>query len=69
MLLSRLGRLCVVLPLVRRFSAVIGPKLDPSFFASHYRVGAGIPFEAKQVLCAVIAIDGVAIRETLRFSR
>jgi len=31
MLLSRLGRLCVVLPLVRWFSAVIGPKLDPSF--------------------------------------
>jgi hypothetical protein len=29
--LSRLGRLCVVLPLIRRFLAVNGPKLDPSF--------------------------------------
>jgi len=30
-LLIRLGRLCVVLPHVRRFSALIGPKSDPSF--------------------------------------
>jgi hypothetical protein len=30
-LLSRLGWLCVVLPLVRGFSAANGPKLDPKF--------------------------------------
>ena len=39
MLLSRLGRLCVFLPLLRWFSAAIGPKLDPSFLA-------GFPSEA-----------------------